>query len=299
MSFTVESVKLYRKIFPGSQIIFSSWEGQQKLATAQIEALGAHVILSSPPVFKGIGSHNLQMTSSHIGIKLAQSLGSRYVLKIRSDQRIHNPYSLVLLKKLLLRFPLGELASKSQENRIVTTSLSSFAYRLFGLSDMIHFGSTEDLLHYWDGSLDKRDFIQNPIPEGPSSIEVAQQNLAETYFMTNFLRGVEWPIEWTLKNYWAACEQLFLVVDAASLDVFWPKYSFQEERWNDYRFPITHQPLDFAFWLGLSEQSDVDEGLLELPEKELGFPLSREARVGAYDKLLSSCSWLGRAPSRG
>lgn len=159
---------------------------------------------------------------------------------------------------------------------------------------MIHFGLTQDLLHYWDGSLDRREFIENRIPEMPSSIEIAQQNLAETYFMTNFLRCVEWPTEWTLKNYWSACEKLFLVVDAGSLDVLWPKYSFQEERWNDYRFPITHQTLDFAFWLSLSEPSNLDEGLLELPEKELGFPLSREARVQAYDKPSSNFPWRGR-----
>jgi len=280
-SFTLESVKLYGQIFPDSPLIVSTWTTERKESIQELQKWGAQVVLTQPPVTSGIGSHNLQMFSSNAGLMFAQSLGSSFALKTRSDQRIHNPNSIKMMKRLLELFPLRE-TDEPQKARIVATSFSSFAYRLFGLSDMLHFGRTDDLLQFWDGSEDIRDGFEDLGTPSPSSRQVVKQNVAETYFMTNFLKRTGWSIEWTLENYWSACADRFVIVDSGSLDLFWPKYSTQEDRWKDYRYPFTHQELDMAFWLSLIDRSTSEDQILDLPEKNLGFPLAREANVARY-----------------
>ena len=280
-SFTFETIKLYTRIFPGSPIILSTWKNESKDILDAIETLGAHVVTSDLPPPGGVGSHNLQMISSHAGVVLSQTLGAKFLLKTRTDQRIHNPLAITLMKGLLDYFPLSEHASQNQVSRLAVISFSSFAYRLFGLSDMLHFGKSEDIFKYWNGSLDSRDSVDLSKPH-PSIVELATRNIAETYYMTNFLRGTSWNVELTLDNYWAACRDRFIIVDAASLDLYWPKRSIQEDRWKNYSYPITHQEMDFAFWISLRDKIEYDSRIMKISEKELGFPLLWETDISRY-----------------
>jgi len=280
-SFTLETVKLYTRIFPGSPIIVSTWTNESKENRDAIERLGAYLVSSELPSQVGIGSHNLQMTSTHAGVLFSQALGAEFIQKTRTDQRIHNPLAITLMKGLLSYFPLSQQAASHQNSRIVVISFSSFVFRLFGLSDMLHFGKTEDILKYWNGSLDDRGSIDLSKPN-PSIVDLADRNIAETYYMTNFLRNTSWDIHLTLENYWDACRERFVIVDAASVDLYWPKHSFQEERWKNYQYPITHQEMDFAFWIGLKDQPEYDKKIMISPEKELGFTLSWETDSSQY-----------------
>lgn len=280
--FTFETVKLYRQIFPGSIIIFSTWRSEPKEELSKIEKLGAHISTKEAPPKGGLGTHNLQMTSSHAGALFANFLGAEFVMKTRSDQRIYNPFAIRLMKGLLQSFPLSEEASKSQDARLAVISFSSFAYRIYGLSDMLHFGKSTDILKYWNGSQDNRLRIDESMALFPTILDVARQRIAETYYMTNFLQATDWDLKWTLEDYWAACMERFVIVDAASLDLYWPKYSLQEDRWKNYRYPITHQELDFAFWIGLGQKANYEKSIVGTPEKALGFPLLRETDLFNY-----------------
>jgi hypothetical protein len=100
--------------------------------------------------------------------------------------------------------------------------------------------------------------------------------------MTNFLATTGWNIQWTLENYWAACVERFIVVDASSVDLYWPKYSIKEERWKNYLYPVSHQEIDFAFWMSLRSGLKGHERILDLPEVELWPPLSRESDDSDY-----------------
>jgi hypothetical protein len=281
-SFTLETVKLYRDIFPGSFIIVSTWNSESQTALDEIRLLGAHVVVSEPPSEKGLGSHNLQMLSSNAGLVHAESLGVKFAIKTRSDQRIYNPYSINLMKELVEQYPLTDEASLHQKGRVVSISLSSFAYRPFGLSDMLHFGAVSDLIKYWNGSLDNRSGPVAPLQSLHSTRDSAKQLLGEPYFTTNFLSSTGWNIEWTLENYWAACVERFIVIDASSIDLYWPKYSFKEERWKNYIHPVSHQEIDFAFWTSLRSGLRGQERIINLPEIELRPPLSRESDDSYY-----------------
>ena len=280
--FTLESVKLYRNIFPVSPIILSTWSTESEEKLKKFGELGVHLVVSAVPERTGIGSHNLQMASSNAGLSYASKLGVDFAFKTRSDQRFHNPYAIGFLKACLRQFPMSPTTLHSQSQRIITTSLSSFAFRLYGLSDMLHFGKVEDLLLYWNDSRDIRKQVDVMSPLPLTARDVAQQKLGEVHFMVNFLESTNWVPNWTLSDYWLACHTRFIVVDAAALDVYWPKYSLQEDRWKNYFFPVTHQQMDFAFWMSLPDRSIPEDRFLDIPEIQLDFPLSREANPWAY-----------------
>lgn len=282
LDFTVETISLYRRLFPSAEVIFSTWTGEESSDLERIEKLGAHIVTSQIPPVRGIGSHNLQMISSHEGLKAAQQMGITYAIKSRSDQRFHNPYMFSALRNLVDSFPLDQ-KSDFQEQRIVATSFDSFAYRLYGLGDMFHFGVTSDLLLFWNGTLDHRSNSDRLWTPESSLLQVSKARLAETYFMTGYLENIGWPVKWTLSDYWSAVAQLFIIVDSAQLDLFWPKYSIQEERWKMYQFPMSHQEMDFAFWSYLRSGGwSEPRYFLDQKVSDEVLPLSYEANPRNY-----------------
>jgi len=276
--FTLETVLLYKKIFPGSTIILSTWDEEEGSEIDGAVEAGADVVLSARPTHAGLANHNLQMQSSHAGLFRARELGLKYALKTRSDQRLHNPLSVSTLKRLLTTFPLEQSQSTAQTSRIIFPSFNSFAFLPFHLSDMLQFGATADVLNFWDGTFDQRA-AKNLSVNDPNEtvLAVAKRRVGEAYFLTRFLEKTGWDCEWTLQNYWEACVARFLIVDAASLDLFWPKYSLREERWKRYDFAVSHQEFDFGFWLRLVDEIPAMEIFLEQKATDVFQPLGREA----------------------
>ena len=89
-SFTIETVKLYKKtLLPSSAIIVSTWEDEDSTTLQTLRDLGAHVVTAPYPENKGILHINYQIVSVRNGIEKAKALGAEYVLKTRTDTRIN------------------------------------------------------------------------------------------------------------------------------------------------------------------------------------------------------------------
>lgn len=279
MDFTLESVRLYRRNFPNAKIILSTWENTSSALIQQFEGEGVVIVQSRPPHFGGIGNANFQMTSSHLGLKEAKRLGYTFALKTRTDQRILNPLALSLLKNLSTVFPLNDRTRGSQTGRILTMSFGSFAYRLYGLTDMLQFGYVDDLLQYWSGKLDDRDVNEIAEIDASTPRGSARQNIVETYFCSSFLSNTGWDVRWTIEDYWNSVRERFCVVDAESLDLIWPKYSAREDRWRSYDESLSSQEIDFAFWTSIPCLPRPNEEILDLNYSELGNIPNRESRL--------------------
>lgn len=276
-NFTLETVRLYRRNFPKAEIILSTWENTNSSLIQQLEAEGAKVLLNRPPTIGGIGNANFQMVSSHFGLEEAKKLGYTYALKTRTDQRLMNPLALSLMKNLLSVFPLHDETRGSQKERIISMSFGSFAYRLYGLTDMLQYGNVDDLLHYWNGNLDLRDATAIAKIDASTPIGSSQQNIVESYFCSSFLNQTGWHIRWTIKDYWSSVSERFCVVDASSLDLIWPKYSAREDRWRSYDESLSTQEIDFAFWTSIPQLREPNEEILKLQYSEMGHIPNRES----------------------
>lgn len=275
--FTHETVKLYARNFPNAKIILSTWDDTDGELLRSFKNAGVHLVLSRKPSISGIGNSNLQTISSHAGLLKAKQLGFEFALKTRTDQRFFNPRTLSLFKASLMSNPLTTEQSTCQINRLVTLSFCSLAYRMYGLTDMLQFGNVEDLLEYWPGELDSRNVDSIGGIPAHTLRGLAQQNIVETYFCSNFLSRTGWPLKWTLSDYWMAVRERFFIVDSASIDFFWPKYSSREDRWRIYSEAPSHQEIDSAFWHSLLNGMEAPEKFLDMDQLSLGPLPNRES----------------------
>ena len=263
--FTIETIKIYQKLFCGASLVVSTWEGEDNDVISKLRASGVEVLLNPQPEYRGQSNINLQIVSSGNGVRKAQELGVEYVMKTRTDQRIYAPNAAEFLFNITELFPVGGGYDK-QKKRIVGISHNTFKYRMYGLSDMLTFGHVDDMLLYWDAALDNRVFSDKEIEEAVSSLKnFALWRVCEVYLATEFLMKVGRKLEWTLTDSWQAFADHFYVVDKEQLDLFWPKYNRLEYRWRNYTDKIQSEEMTSRDWVNIYaglNQMEVPEHLL-------------------------------------
>jgi hypothetical protein len=251
-SFTLETVEIYRKLYPQAQIILSTWNSTKPETVHRARALGATVLLTDEPLtMPGHANVDLQILSTVQGLREARRLGAKYGLKTRTDQRMYNPMALDLMQGLLASFaPNREHSDRSQLMRILVTDLGTFKFRLYSMSDFLHFGLLEDLEKIWNvEALRKLD-------------GVALSSPPEVFICSHFIQSIGRVRANSLQDWWSFVRDNLIVVDASSLDLFWPKYTSREYRWRQYDGPKTHNQFSFADWMSLQSQVVVDpEGI--------------------------------------
>lgn len=264
-NFTLETLRIYRKNFPNSLIILSTWS-VPKYDDFCLKEINVKIILNAKPTYFGNSNINLQIVSTKSGILLAKKLGAFYALKTRTDQRIHNPNLYTYLTSLLSAFPLLE-KNYPQHSRLIACSLNTFKLRMYGISDMFLFGHIEDMVRYWSVPMDNR---------APSKVERhitwRQQSVreeCEVYFFTKYLRSIGKEIEFTLKASLSAIAEHVIVIDHHSIGLFWNKYTYDENR---YLHGFYNSQLTFNDWLIL--QLDLDN--ISFEEKMLDLKINRD-----------------------
>lgn len=158
-NFTIETILMYKKTMPQAHIVVSTWDDADADVISRIKEMEVTVLLNRVPDKSGMGNINYQVKSTNAGLKYAKDNGAEYVLKTRTDQRLERPFLLEYLFSLLEQFPLGSgFEYLNQSSRIVvgqgTTSATMFIP--YFISDFYYFGSTDDIVHYFD--YDLQDF---------------------------------------------------------------------------------------------------------------------------------------------
>jgi hypothetical protein len=238
--FTLETIKIYKKIFPQAIIILSTWDYEDKEYVGKVRNEIADVLFNKVPEQKGVQNINFQIISSLLGIKHAKTLGVEYVLKTRTDQRIYGVDSLEYLVNIVEKFPT--VSGYKQNKRIVGCSLNSFKYRMYGISDMNLFGQIDDLFNYWDvGPADN---------QGEIYAQKVMYN--EVHLAVSFLKKIDHEVKWTLDDSQKVLANCFVIVDEQSLDLYWYKYArMKEYRYVRYDTKRNDQQITFRDWFNL------------------------------------------------
>ena len=264
-NFTLETLRMYRRNFPESIIILSTWT-LPKCDESALNQIGVNVSLNERPIDAGVSNVNLQIASTKSGMLLAMELGVNHVLKTRTDQRIYNPNFYAYLTSLLDAFPLAKPCS-DQHSRLIACSLNTFKVRMYGISDMFLFGHVEDMVRYWDVPLDDRN--SDGVDKAKTWREHANLQLSEVYFCTTYLRSIGKDVKFTLKSSLSAIAENFIVIDQHSISLFWNKYTYDENR---YDHGFYNSQLTFNDWLILYSCQDnivYDEKSLDLKISEV------------------------------
>jgi len=246
--FLKNTIEIYKKIFPNSSIIISTWENENINLINTLKKENIFILFNKEPA-KSLSNIDHQIYSTNSALKFAKEIGAKYSIKTRADIRINKNNLETFLLSLIKTFP----AKKNNfiNSRIIVPSLITFKYRIYSLSDIVMFGETEDLIKYFD----KETFA-----EGLKKFNLNENNLlknetpivAEIFLCSRFVNNLEGKISWELNNWWATLKNYFCVIDNSSLDLFWYKYDWEYE----YRYLRTYsgkfaRAIDFQDWLAL------------------------------------------------
>lgn len=264
--FTLETLRLYIKLFPTHKLILSTWNDEDSLTLDSIKELGIDILTNQKPSNGGMSNVNFQIISSAAGIKRAKYLGCEYVLKTRTDQRIYSKESILFCYSAIKRFPM--LVGYDQRERIVSFNLNTFKYKPYSISDMINFGNIDDMLKYWCIKLDSR--TQKDLVQPDTLLEFSQEKFAEVYFVCSFLDNIDRSIGWTLEDSWAVMSEHFCILNVNDIGLFWSKYTHKEFRHENYQ-AIKNKQFDFSDWLILQEDvpQDIPEYLINIKLDQL------------------------------
>ncbi len=134
-------------------------------------------------------------------------------------------------------------------SRLVATSMNTFKYRPYSVSDMFLFGALDDMVLYWDVPLDDREEC---VLADDSILAWSKGRYAEAYFAINFLNRIGHEVGWTLADSWDVYSRYFCVIDRESVDLFWLKYNWEDGgRWRSSSHIRTSAELTFRDWLNL------------------------------------------------
>jgi hypothetical protein len=228
--FTINTVCFYRRIFPGAEIIVSTWDDSPLKYVNALKKAGAIVIISHLPENMGCSHINAQLGSTRPGIKKALEDGADYVLKVRTDWRIYYPGALGYLRALS-----EGLTNDNSGKMVVIDNSNNRTFELppFFVSDFLYFGRSEDmkiLSEIPDSDIpykDAQDYAEkNGLNYYPSFEEQCKHNLPpEYYIFTNYLKkkGECGPFnDW---EYYRKCaKKYFVSISQYDIDAYWPKY---------------------------------------------------------------------------
>lgn len=249
--FTLETCKIYKKIFNNSEtIILSTWDTEDKKYLKNFESIGVKVLLSKAPDFAGRANLNYQILSTMKGLEEGEKLGCEYAIKTRTDQRFYSTNLSRDLFNLLKIYPPSP--NYNMHSRLVALSFNSFKYRYYGISDMFLFGNTQDMLKYWNSPLDTKKYEEYKTIKQK---DLWQQYCSETYIASHFLKNIGVTPEFTLKHTWKIYKDLFIFIDKEILDMYWPKYTNLDSRWRLFR-PNMLEEMRHSDWLNLYLNDD-------------------------------------------
>ena len=246
---TNKIVMYYLTKFPEVRVIISTWNDTPPSHLECLQKLHnenrIQLVLNQTPGHPGLFNVNLQIESTRSGVSAIPENCS-FAIKTRTDQLFVSPMFLQDLHTLWYTYGVNK-----GKARIVTTSLNSFAYRLYGATDMFHFGKTVTLREFWAQALDTRDLKELSV-ESENLKDEGIKCVAEVYLNTNFYKQrLNREPNFTLEDSLRFIAENFIIADHSPLGQVWFKNSNLEKRWSTARFPQKYYELSHLDWLGL------------------------------------------------
>ena len=243
--FTLQTIKLYKHIYPNAVIVVSTAAESDQDLINEIEQAGVPVVTYQVPQFRGLSNINMQLISTITGLNYLKDKGVKYMLKSRTDQRCAKPIDfLSFMTDLQNVFPVRDAGIKK---RLIIVSTNSFAQRLYPITDMFMFGDITDMETYWSIPLDTAT-EHDAITDASMFIKY---KVAEGYLVNNFFKSVNFSPDWTAEDSDRFLSKYFCIIDQEQIDLYWLKY----ERFFDIPYPHS-DPLykererkEFAMWL--------------------------------------------------
>lgn len=236
--FTLETVKIYEKLFPGTVIIVSTWEDSAEEYVKKLSELSnCIVLLNEPPKFSGILNLNMQVVSTLAGIKKAKELEKEYVFKTRCDYRFYKKGIIDAMVNLLGQFQVDKSVDYQKQRFIAASPIQRGMFYAFWLTDQYIFGNIDDMYNYWNYDLDNCNINRFQVGEKLKKISATEKQriemrlCAETNIIMNYFKRMKGGLlEPTICEYWKIVKENFIVMSHDELGAFWNKYEYKYQQ---------------------------------------------------------------------
>lgn len=234
-NFTLETVKLYKRIMPHAIIIISTWKNEDDYIIDKFEQLGIEVVKSEEPLCNGIQNINMQVVSSKEGIRHARKLGCEYVMKTRTDQRFYRADLDSFCLSLIETFPRGHtFINCKMRNRMVVLqgTVGINILQPFYISDFMYFGTTDDVDALFSYPLETESFDSKDLKaylkktkDGVNIGEYLRKVAPEVKLLEHYVKtNIDKDFEYTVEYFWRIMKECFITVSNEETGLFWPKY---------------------------------------------------------------------------
>lgn len=262
-NFTLETVRYYGRIFPGVQVIVSTWEDE---SLADIKKLKREkncvVVLSKYPDCAGIGNVNYQTVSSLNGMKAALKLGKSYALKTRSDTRVTAVGIMDILYQLLCQYPLKSNVTGCQKQRLLLFNAQLF--HPYHSSDIFFYGAVEDMIRFFGKKLNRDKSVENAANKMVGNKwtyrDMFESPYGENEILMKYFEEIKGSVACDLRQWWSVLGESVIALPISFLRPIWVKYDYNHEESNffmTYRRKIMggggmdNTKVDFTMWLDM------------------------------------------------
>lgn len=283
--FTLESIRIYKKLFKGVSIVVSTWETESSDYIKILKKEGVYVVLSPLPEKSGIGNINYQVISTLAGLKKLKEIGCQYSMKTRTDQRLYRIDLFPYLLSLLESYDIEDIFNiKCQKGRICFCegSMPSNILLPFHICDFWFFGYTDDLINYFNCPMsmhNKSDVVDNQnFKKLVDNVSTAKRHsiiAPEVILPTQYLKSNGYNVDAeSLEQSWIFVTSYLIPVSFDELNLFWFKYfenynqSLMRTEYisgNEVHYSTYNQTWSFRNWLS------IRCGYIKITDKMISF----------------------------
>lgn len=272
-SFTLNTIKLYLRLFYNVKIVISTWKGIQEDFKVACESLGVILVENEEPQNGGPLNINFQLISSKNGALKAKEIGCTYTAKTRTNQRFYARDWLSYISNQLEIF----LRLDPDHSRLLFTSYGmSYLKRPFCLCDNFSAGYTENIVNLYSTMLDEREknyfkkcgedtdayalkirYDLEPYKHCNHDVVITREKFfnymcPEEYIVYNYCNSYCFDIEKQkdiMTAYYRFLKNYVVIIDEAQLQILWPKYSeYSSQKLNEHDY---FGKLDYKKWLDI------------------------------------------------
>ena len=255
-NYTLETIKLYLKQNPDTDVVLSTWNSECLAEFAQIKHPNLHIVVSQLPKVSGSHNFNYQQVSTIAGIKKATELNAVYICKTRTDHRIYAPY---FMRTLRLMLDGCVLPQRFGGGRIIENSSHVCKFRPYSMSDVFQFGHATDIAEMWSIEPDRRHRSAAQYQAEKNGavrlVDYAKDYIAEVGLHRKYAQKVAPSLGLNLPDYYAFIVDKFLIVDDQVIQLHMLRHDNRERfRVGDPGFSSTRDlaRIDQLTWLRMT-----------------------------------------------
>lgn len=223
--FTLNSTMFYKKLFPNSKIILSTWEDENSKVLKMHEPYIDELIINQFPKDRGWGNLNLQIENTRNAITWVAKNGVKYSIKTRTDCRI---YSNTFFRQISNFNKIIDQIIERNPYRIIVSDIGTYKFRPYGATDIFQMGLTTELLNYWGVEEPNSDLakLRNKY-DFKKNLKNGIPVVAEIFLCANYLDKIGFDLKWNLKDWYKLLRSNFSVISSQDIELFWNKYDWR------------------------------------------------------------------------